>query len=278
MLAQRILTGIIAIPLLIALVYWSSEVIFLIIIMLTVGVGLVEFYKMNLANGRFTNTIAIVPGLVIVWFIYYCRDYLSFENTNGLSWLTAWSITLVTLAVFIFLLMHLIYFSKKVFSLTKPFMVVIGILYVSLLLSYLILIRCGEDGRSWVFFTLLVVWFGDCGSYSIGSLIGKHQLYPIASPNKTVEGALGGLAASLIAAFIAKLWFLKQLTMTHCVVLALGIAVISQLGDLCESTFKRRNGVKDSGNLFPGHGGMLDRIDSLLFTAPLVYYYKMLIL
>jgi len=246
--------------------------------MLTVSVGLFEFYKMNLANDRFTTTIGIVPGVVVVWCIYYYRDYLSFANTTRLSWLTTSSITLVTLAVFIFLLMHLLWFSKKVLSLTKPFMVVIGILYVGLLLSYFILLRCGEDGRSWVFFTLLVAWCGDCGSYSIGSVIGKHQLYAVASPHKTVEGALGGLAASLSAAFVAKLWFFKQLTTTHCVVLALGIAVVSQLGDLCESTFKRRNGVKDSGNLFPGHGGMLDRIDSLLFAAPLVYYYKMLIL
>ena len=278
MLAKRILTAIIAIPLLIVLVYWGSEVIFLIIIMLAVGFGLFEFHKMNFAGDRFTKAISIIPGLVVVWFIYYYRDYLSLENINGLSWFITWSITFVTLAVFLFLLMQLMSFSQKVLSFTKPLMVVIGILYVSLFLSYLILIRCGEDGRNWVFFTLLVVWFGDCGAYGIGSLIGKHQLHAGASPNKTVEGSLGGVSASLIAAFVAKLLFLKQLTMIHCIALALGIALISQLGDLCESTFKRRNGVKDSGNLLPGHGGMLDRIDSLLFAAPFVYYYNLLIL
>lgn len=278
MLAKRILTGIIAIPLLIVLVYWGSEVIFLIIIMLAVGFGLFEFHKINFAGDKFTKAISIVPGLVVVWFIYYYRDYLSLENINGLSWFITWSITFVTLVVFLFLLMQLMFFSQKVLSFTKPLMVVIGILYVSLFLSYLILIRCGEDGRSWVFFTLLVVWFGDCGAYGIGSLTGKHQLHAGASPNKTVEGSLGGVAASLIAAFVAKLLFLKQLTMIHCVALALGIAVISQLGDLCESTFKRRNSVKDSGTLLPGHGGILDRIDSLLFAAPFVYYYNLLIL
>jgi len=278
MLAKRITTGIIAVPLLVALIYWGPKLVFLIIVMLTVGFSLTEFYKMNLTNSRFTKALAVTVSLVGVWFIYYYRDYLTLKTTSELSWFIAWSIALITLAVFFFMLINLIFFTKKMISLPKPFMVIIGILYVSLLLSYLMLMRCREDGRNWVFFTLLVVWFGDCGAYGIGILIGKHQLSSVVSPNKTVEGAIGGVAASLIGAFGAKLWFLKQLTITHCLVLALGIAVVGQLGDLCESTFKRRNGVKDSGNLLPGHGGILDRIDSLLFATPFVYYYIMLIL
>jgi phosphatidate cytidylyltransferase len=276
-LAKRIITAIIAIPLLVALIYWGSKSLFLILIMLVVVFGMIEFYNMSLKDNRLIKAVAIAVGLVGVWFIYYYQGYLSFENTNGLNRFIAWSIALMTFAVFIFLLMHLIFFPKEVLSLTKPLIVVIGIFYVGLFLSYLILIRCSEDGRSWMFFTLSVIWFGDCGAYTIGRLIGKHQLSPAASPKKKIECALGGFAASLITAFGAKLWFFRQLTMTHCAVLAIGIAIVGQLGDLCESTFKRRNSVKDSGKLLPGHGGMLDRIDSIIFAAPFVYYYILIL-
>jgi len=278
LLSKRVITATIAIPLLIALIYLGSMNLFLIVIMLCVGVGQIEFYKINMVENRFAKAIAIIVGVVGVWFIYYYRDYLSFEGASGISLLFTWLIALMTLALFILMLMQFIFFPKKLFSTIKSPMLIIGILYVSLLLSYLVLIRCSTDGKDWILFTFLVVWFGDIGAYSIGKIIGKNQLCPVASPKKTVEGALGGLLIGLIAAFAAKLLLLKQLTIIDCAVLAIGIAIVGQLGDLFESTFKRMNGVKDSGNLLPGHGGMLDRIDSLLFSAPLVYYYKMFIL
>lgn len=279
MLAKRILTAIIGIPLLTILVFWGSRITFLVVIMLCASFGLSEFYRMALPkNNRLTMAIAIAAGLFGVWMIYYYQGYISFKNPNELTRYVTWSMAIVTLAVFIFLLINFIYYPKKVITLTKPLTLLIGIFYVCLFLSYFMLIRCSADGRKWVLFTLFVVWFGDSGAYFIGRLMGKRKLSHVASPQKTVEGALGCLAASLIAVFATKNWFLKQLTVTDCVVLALGIAVIGQLGDLCESTLKRINGVKDSGNLLPGHGGMLDRIDSLLFVAPLVYYYKMVFL
>lgn len=278
MLVKRIITATIAIPILLAIVFWSSETTFLIVIMLTASLALIEFYRMNLSNNKFTKAVAIIIGLTCIFFIYYYRGYLSFESSNRLSAFIAWLIAFITLAGFIFLLMHLIFFPREVFVHVKIIMVVVGIIYVSLFLSYLMLIRSSPDGKNWVFFTFMVVWFGDSGAYTLGSLIGKHQIFPLTSPKKTVEGALGGLVASVIAAFAAKLWFMDQLSVTHCTILALGVAIVSQLGDACESTFKRRNSVKDSGNLLPGHGGMLDRIDGLLFTAPFIYYYKVLIL
>jgi len=277
-LAKRFLTGTVAIPLLAALVFWGSESIFLIIVMLTAGLALIEFFKMNLACNELKKALAVTIGLLLVWSIYYYRDYLSFYTTDGMSWFITYSIVLIALAVFALLLLHLIIFPRNVILVAEPVIAVIGIVYVALFLSYLILIRRGTDGKSWVFFTLLVIWFSDSGAYAIGKMIGKNKLSPVISPNKTIEGSLGGLAASLIVAFIAKAFFLKTIAMTHCILLALGIAVMGQLGDLCESTFKRLKNVKNSGNLLPGHGGMLDRIDSLLFAAPFVYYYKLLIL
>ena len=278
MLAKRFLTGIIAIPLLVALIGWGSENIFLIIVMLTAGLALIEFYKINLDSNEFGKALAVTVGLSLIWCIYYFKDSLSSFQTNGMGCFITWSIALITLAVFMSMLLHLTLFPRNVLLVKKPLIAVIGILYVGLFLSYLILIRSGTDGKSWVFFTLLLVWFSDTGAYAVGKVLGKNNLFPVISPNKTIEGYLGGLAASLIAAFTCKAFFFKDISTTHCILLALGIGVMGQLGDLLESTFKRANNLKNSGNLLPGHGGMLDRIDSLLFVTPFVYYYKILIL
>jgi len=278
LLGKRFLTGIIAIPLLVALIGWGSENIFLIIVMLTAGLALIEFYKINLASNEFGKALAVTVGLFVVWFIYCFQGSLSSFKTNGMDCFIAWSIALITLAVFMSMLLHLTLFPRNVILVKKPLIAVIGILYVGLFLSYLILVRSGTDGKSWVFFTLILVWFSDTGAYAVGKMIGRNKLFPVISPNKTIEGYLGGLAASLMAAFILKTFILKDLPAIHCILLALGIGVMGQLGDLLESTFKRANNLKNSGNLLPGHGGMLDRIDSLLFAAPFVYYYKVLIL
>jgi len=277
-LAKRFLTGIIAIPLLVALIGWGSEEIFLIIVMLTAALALIEFYKINLASNESGKALAVTVSLSLIWCIYYFQDSLSSFKIDGMDCFITWSIALITLAVFMSLFFHLTLFPRNVILVKKPLIAVIGMLYVGLFLSYLILIRSGTDGKSWVFFTLILVWFSDTGAYAVGKMIGKNKLFPVISPNKTIEGYLGGLAASLMAAFILKTFILKDLPAIHCILLALGIGVMGQLGDLLESTFKRANNLKNSGNLLPGHGGMLDRIDSLLFAAPFVYYYKILIL
>ena len=105
-------------------------------------------------------------------------------------------------------------------------------------------------------------------------MIGRTKLYPSVSPNKTVEGALAGFLFSLVTGSVCREIFLPAISMHHCILLTAGISLIGQLGDLCESVFKRERGFKDSGTILPGHGGMLDRIDSLLFAAPFLYYYK----
>ena len=113
---------------------------------------------------------------------------------------------------------------------------------------------------------------GDSAAYFVGSAIGKVKLYPAISPNKTVEGALGGLGGSLLAAVMFSSLFLPELSYSSIILVALIIGVFSQVGDLFESMLKRSCGVKDSGTMIPGHGGMLDRLDSLLFAFPSAYY------
>jgi phosphatidate cytidylyltransferase len=150
-----------------------------------------------------------------------------------------------------------------------------GVFYVALLLTFVALLKKrGEDGGAWVFITLTCTWFSDTLAYFAGRFIGPawpRKLYESVSPKKTVIGALGGLGGSFLALVVAKLWYLPSLTWADCVLVAVPANALCQMGDLCESLLKRSVGVKDSGAFLPGHGGMLDRIDALLFCAPYVY-------
>ena len=148
-----------------------------------------------------------------------------------------------------------------------------GVLYVGFALSTIVSTRALPAGEWFVLFVAIVTWAADTGAYYAGTLWGKHLLAPSVSPKKTLEGVGGGLALAVGAAVAACAWFIPQLSLSDAVVLGLLLTVAGLLGDLWESVIKRRVGVKDSGSILPGHGGMLDRLDSLLFTAPTFYYY-----
>ncbi len=132
----------------------------------------------------------------------------------------------------------------------------------------------GDPGWRGALFALFgVVWLGDTGAYFTGRAVGRHALAPRISPKKTWEGTVGGLLASIAGVFVVQALFgLSDLPASRAVAIGLGAGVVEQLGDLCESLLKRAAGAKDSGALLPGHGGMLDRIDGMLFAAPLVYF------
>jgi len=148
-----------------------------------------------------------------------------------------------------------------------------GIMYVAFLGSYLVLLRGRPDGVPLIFLLVLVAWAGDSGAFAFGTWIGKHRLSTRISPKKTIEGALGGLLCGVLTAVAFKLFVFQNLSMGHCLTIGVGLNVMNQFGDLCESFIKRSCVVKDSGTFFPGHGGVLDRIDSLLFAAPFLYFY-----
>jgi phosphatidate cytidylyltransferase len=148
-----------------------------------------------------------------------------------------------------------------------------GVLYVGVTLSTIVSTRSLPTGEFLVLFLAVVTWASDTGAYYAGTLWGKHPLLPSVSPKKTVEGVLGGLVLAVAAALLAQWWFASQLSPSDAVILGVLLTGMGLIGDLFESMIKRRTGVKDSGGILPGHGGMLDRLDSLLFTAPTFYYY-----
>lgn len=151
-----------------------------------------------------------------------------------------------------------------------------GVMYIPCLLSYLVLLRSQPFGVEWILLIMFIVMSGDSAAYFIGSRYGKRRLYPEVSPKKSVEGALGGVAGSLLGALLAKLLFFNEISVADVLLASLLIGTLGQIGDLFESLLKRSCGVKDSGTIFPGHGGILDRLDSILFAAPAAYYYALL--
>ncbi|HYZ89596.1 MAG TPA: phosphatidate cytidylyltransferase [Myxococcales bacterium] len=150
---------------------------------------------------------------------------------------------------------------------------VLGAAYPGILLAMVVRLRQLPDGVAWLMLTLVVTWLNDTGAYFSGRAYGRHKLYPRISPSKTWEGAAGGLAASVAGAlFVKAIGWLPQLPWWGSVIVGAGAAVLGPVGDLSESMLKRAFGAKDSSALLPGHGGVLDRVDALLFTAPFVLF------
>jgi phosphatidate cytidylyltransferase len=147
------------------------------------------------------------------------------------------------------------------------------VFYPGVLMSFLVGLRTaeGEMGRQLLLFLMAVIWMSDAGGYYVGKALGRHKLCPSISPNKTVEGALGGIVFGVLAALGWRAWFLPELS-PLAPLFAAALVVVGILGDLGESVMKRGAGVKDTAALVPGHGGVLDRVDSLLLAAPLFYY------
>ena len=148
-----------------------------------------------------------------------------------------------------------------------------GVCYVNWLLGHALELRALVAGVHWVLLLVWVTWIGETAAYLVGSTLGRRQLAPAISPRKTVEGALAQLVISPLAALAAQMWLGAPVSVLEAVGLGLALGVVGQVGDLAESALKRSVGAKDAGQLIPGHGGILDRLDGLLFNTPVLFYY-----
>ncbi len=164
------------------------------------------------------------------------------------------------------------YSRTNLFGPRKPLRVAgWAIIYPGIIFSTIVLARDLDQGRDWVFLLVLTTFTADTGAYAVGSLFGRHKLWPAISPNKTWEGALGGLAAAVLAVWALSTWFDLGLHIAAAIGLGLGLGGAAKAGDLTESWMKRTANIKDSSGLLPGHGGLLDRLDSIVGVAPVVY-------
>jgi phosphatidate cytidylyltransferase len=262
MLSKRVAVVAVLLPLGIIVILlggWIYNIIFSIIL---AGAGY-EYYNI-FKNGKFSpSPLIIIIGIII---LAISRSLFAFEYTD----------LILTLCIFIVVTRHIIGYEKGEENAAIDFGVSLaGILYIGWLGSYLISMRSMPDGGWWIMLTLPAVWIADSAAYFVGKRFGKHPLTKRVSPKKSWEGYLGGvffttLLLPLLASFLSI--FSPSITPIHGIILGLIISIIAPLGDLAESLFKRQFGIKDSSNILPGHGGILDRIDSWLWAVPIGYY------
>ena len=268
---SRIITALVVLPVLIAsiLISWLQP-LFVLLVAAAMVLGLFEFYvlakKRDLKPDAVAGYIA-AAGLFVVFYITR-------------PWQLLDMLFLIQAVLVIFIPGTLIAatlrgapFDKMLASAGAT---ILGVLYVVFLGGHLVAVRTGFNqplSADLLSFFFLVLMGSDTGAYYVGRALGKHKLAPSISPGKTWEGVAGGIAASLILATIAHYWFFRELPLKLALPLAAVMTVLGILGDLSESALKRGAGAKDAAKLLPGHGGILDRLDSLLFNAPLIYYF-----
>ena len=276
MLKNRIMTSAWAIPLL-GVIIWFGEPYFTIFISVVGLLAALEFYRLSKgAKAQPLTVFGIIWTILLIivrdaWIRTQLAPYIDIE-------LLAPNMITAGMAISLLLLLTR---KQKQGAFTDWAWTFAEIFYVGWLLGYLVALRGLDDGRSWIFLAIFATFGSDSAAYFIGRLFGKHKLAPTISPKKTWEGAVGGLAGAVVISLLFLLPTPVRLTAYlnwwQMIIVGLLISIFGQLGDLVESLFKRNTGVKDSGNIFPGHGGMLDRMDSIVFAGVVVYYVVILL-
>jgi phosphatidate cytidylyltransferase len=243
--------------------------VFVLLAVAAVVLGLWEFYLL-------AKRVQLNPDVAAGYIAAAILVTISLQNNPALNLLLAHFVVLVlTAGVLISATLRGAPFDKMIASAGAT---ILGVLYIPLLGSHLLSLRMGFDqtlSAHLLSFFFLVLMGGDAGAYYIGSAFGKHKLAPSISPGKTWEGAIGGVLAALAMGALAHFWFFREFPLKYIMPLAALMTVLGIFGDLAESALKRSVGAKDAANILPGHGGVLDRLDSLLFNAPLIYYFAL---
>ena len=262
----RELTALVLSPVAVYVIGWSHPYVYDATIALIAALALYEFLVLGRRKGY---AVPIVLCILVMLFIVlaFVLEPISVEMGVFLTLLIipAWYV-----------------FRRGTIddALQSSAIAVMATLYVGMLGGSLIRLRNdfpNDIGPKLVFFLLLVVWLGDAGAYYVGKQFGRHKLSPRISPKKTVEGLVGGIATSIITAVVIHFTFFKQFPLVQAIIGGVVLSIAGVIGDLAESMWKRSAAVKDSGTLIPGHGGFLDRFDSIFYTAPILYVYWVLI-
>lgn len=260
----RILSSLVGIPVLIGVVAWGGWVLQM-ALLIVVLIGMREFYQ-ALSNGK-------DKCIHFIGYFFASLYIIGMEQFVKQPYLFSLFISIFVVLV----LINIVFFYKKV-TVLEAISVIFGFFYICYLFSHIFWIRSNPYGNYFVWLVFICAWGCDSGAYFTGMLLGKHKLVPQLSPKKTVEGAIGGVITAVILGTVFG-YFVKGFFQLHeintvllCIVTSAIGAILSQVGDLAASAIKRSVNLKDYGQLIPGHGGILDRFDSVLLTAPAVYY------
>ena len=265
---SRIITALIVLPILIASILIDRlALLFVALALAAMVLGLYEFWL--LAGKRVLKPNAGVGflGAAALFALFYLDAPATAPD------LLVIVLILLTIIVLVLEMLKGAPFDNMIASAGTT---LLGVLYVVLLGGHLVSVRTGFPPRlssHLLSFFFLIIMCSDTGAYYTGRALGRHKLAPKVSPGKTWEGAIGGMAASLCVAVLAHYWFFPELSLKWALPLAALMNVLGVLGDLTESALKRGAGAKDAAQILPGHGGLLDRLDSLLFNAPIIYYF-----
>lgn len=265
MLWKRIVTSVVLIPVIWAAVWFSQEPIpwFTLAVAIWGLCALYEFYRIAVSSGK-ARPLTYIGLLLALGFII--QPHFDWPDSSQ---------ALLTLTVALPLVLVMLRRDKST-AFTGWAWTLAGVLYLGWLTSRYVALRELPYGREWVIFALFITFASDSSAYFVGRLLGRHKMAPNISPGKTWEGAAGGVAGAvaigLLLAWITKL----PISYFGAALLSIATSIAGQVGDLAESLFKRNTGVKDASNAIPGHGGFLDRIDSVVFAGLVVYYYALL--
>lgn len=257
---QRLITGIIAGGLFIGMCLLGGIWFHLLLTVMAL-VAYYEFVKMIGASSTSGSTMFGYAGVIFFmmpWNLLGITAPISMER--GI-WLLLLFFLLITV------------FTKNKIDIRSISLQFTGIIYIGIGFLFMSISRASEDGYGlmWTFLLLSCIWGSDAGAYFVGRAMGKNKLWPAISPNKTIEGAIGGILISMIISFVFAIIFSDQLGLGRALLIGLSCACVGQLGDLVQSAYKRVYGIKDSGSLLPGHGGILDRCDSWIIVFPFVH-------
>lgn len=262
---MRVLTAAVGAPGILALLYLAPPWAFYLLVLASVSVGSWELLAMTHGDDRVARGVGLVLCQAVSLLVYF-----KLHDSRVVVGLLA-GVPAISLLVTLVRLGDMSTAAMRAFAMAfAP-----GFVAVPLTLLARMLRDFGTAGPGLVVMSLMFAWFADTGGYFAGRFLGKRKLYEVVSPKKTVEGAVGGLVGAVIGALSASLGYLREVPLSHSIPLALVAGALGEAGDLGESLIKRSMGVKDSGGIVPGHGGILDRADALIFTSVTVYLYAM---